>query len=98
MVEDKLWQRGFPKPDFAFGAHTAPGPVGYVSSSPGVRMAGTDQLDVTLTGLGGHGSTPQMAIDPVVMAARAVLNYQTIVSRNLDPQALAVLPVGSIVA
>lgn len=51
MVEDKLWQRGFPKPDFAFGAHTAPGPVGYVSSSPGVRMAGTDQLDVTLTGL-----------------------------------------------
>jgi hippurate hydrolase len=39
-----------------------------------------------------------MAIGPVVMAAQAVLNYQTIVSRNLDPQALAVLSVGSIVA
>lgn len=97
MVEDKLWERGFPKPDFAFGAHTAPGPVGVISSSPGVRMAGTDQLDITFHGLGGHGSTPQMTIDPVVMAAQAVLAYQTIVSRTLDPQTAAVLSVGSIV-
>lgn len=98
MVEDGLWQRGFPKPDYAFGAHTAPGPVGYISSSAGVRMAGTDQLDITFHGIGGHGSTPQMTLDPVVMAAQAVLAYQTIVSRNLDPQASAVVSVGSIVA
>ena len=97
MVEDKLWERGFPKPDYAFGTHTAPGPVGYVASSPGVRMAGVDQLDITFYGVGGHGSTPQMTIDPVVMTAQAVLAYQTIVSRNLDPQASAVLSVGSIV-
>lgn len=98
MVEDGLWTRGFPKPDYAFGAHTAPGPVGFVANSPGVRMAGTDQLDVTFTGLGGHGSTPEMTIDPVVMAAQAVLNYQTIISRNIDPQAAAVLSVGAIEA
>jgi hippurate hydrolase len=98
MVEDRLWERGFPKPDYAFGAHTAPGPVGFVANSPGVRMAGTDQLDVTFTGLGGHGSTPQMTIDPVVMAAQAVLNYQTIISRNIDPQASAVISVGAIEA
>ena len=97
MVEDKLWERGFPKPDYAFGTHTAPGPVGYVASSPGVRMAGVDQLDITFYGVGGHGSTPQMTIDPVVMAAQAILAYQTIVSRNLDPQASTVLSVGSIV-
>jgi amidohydrolase len=98
MVDDGLWKRGFPHPDFAFGAHTVPGPVGFVASSSGVRMAGTDQLDVTFQGVGGHGSTPQMTIDPVVMAAQAVLAYQTIVSRNLDPQSAAVLSVGSIVA
>ena len=98
MVDDKLWQRGFPKPDYAFGTHTAPGPVGVVASSPGVRMAGTDQLDITFFGVGGHGSSPQMTIDPVVMAAQAVLAYQTVVSRNLDPQDAAVLSVGSIVA
>lgn len=59
-------------------------------------MAGTDQLDVKFTGLGGHGSTPQMTIDPVVMAAQAVLGYQTIISRNIDPQSAAVLTVGAI--
>jgi amidohydrolase len=96
MVDDKLWGRGFPKPDYAFGLHTAPLPVGVVSSSPGVRMAGTDQLDITFNGIGGHGSTPQMTVDPVVMAAQAVLSYQTIISRNIDPQEPAVLSVGSI--
>jgi hippurate hydrolase len=98
MVDDRLWQRGFPKPDSAFGLHTAPGPVGYVASAAGTRMAGTDQLDVLFTGVGGHGSAPEMTIDPVVMAAQAVLAYQTIISRNLDPQASAVVSVGSIEA
>ncbi len=98
MVDDGLWDRGFPKPDFAMGSHTAPGPVGYVSNSDGVRMAGVDQLDITFTGVGGHGSTPQMTIDPVVMAAQAVLAYQTIISRTVDPQSAAVLTVGSIQA
>lgn len=98
MLDDRLWQRGFPQPDAAFGIHAVPGPVGYVASSPGVRMAGTDQLDVTFTGVGGHGSTPEMTIDPVVMAAQAVLAYQTIISRNIDPQSAAVLSVGAIEA
>ncbi len=39
MVADKLWDGRFPEPDFALGAHTAPGPVGVVASAPGVRMA-----------------------------------------------------------
>ena len=98
MVDDRLHERGFPKPDFALGSHTAPAPVGMVSNTAGVRMAGVDQLDVTFTGVGGHGSTPQMAIDPVVMAAQAVLGYQTIISRSVDPQTPAVLTVGAIVA
>jgi amidohydrolase len=98
MVADRLWGRGFPKPDFAFGAHTVPGPVGYLSSSPGTRMAGFDQLDITFRGIGGHGSTPQLTIDPVVMAAQAVLQYQTIVSRTLDPQAAGVVTVGAFLA
>ena len=98
MVADALWERGFPKPDYAFSSHAAPGPVGFVSSSPGTRMAGFDQLDVTFRGLGGHGSQPQLTIDPVVMAAQAVLSYQTIVARNIDPQAAAVVTVGSIEA
>ena len=98
MVKDGLHSRGFPAPDFALGSHTVPIAVGMVISAPGVRMAGTDQLDVTFTGLGGHGSTPNLAIDPVVMAAQAILGYQTIVSRSIDPKAPAVITVGSVQA
>jgi hippurate hydrolase len=98
MVRDGLWKRGFPRPDYALGVHAVPGPVGTVASAPGVRMAGTDQFDVTFFGVGGHGSSPHLAIDPVVIAAQAVLGYQTIISRNVDPQQAAVLTVGSIEA
>jgi amidohydrolase len=98
MVDDGLLKRGFPVPDYGMGSHAVPGPVGYVASAPGVRMAGTDQLDIVFTGVGGHGSTPQMAIDPVVMAAQAVMGYQTIISRSVDPQAAAVITVGAIEA
>jgi len=98
MVGDGLWLRHFPKPDFAVAAHVVPGPTGVVASAPGVRMAGVDQLDITFHGTGGHGSTPELTLDPVVMAAQAVLAYQTIISRNLDPQKPAVLTVGAIEA
>jgi hippurate hydrolase len=53
---------------------------------------------VTFTGVGGHGSTPQLAIDPVVMAAEAVMAYQTVISRSVDPQAPSVLTVGAVIA
>ena len=53
-------------------------------------------MDVTFYGVGGHGSAPELAIDPVIMAAQATLAYQTIVSRTVDPQAAAVLTVGAI--
>jgi hippurate hydrolase len=96
MVDDGLWKRGFPKPDFALASHAIPGPVGSVASAPGTRMAGSDQMDVTFYGVGGHGSAPELAIDPVIMAAQATLAYQTIVSRTVDPQAAAVLTVGAI--
>jgi amidohydrolase len=90
--------RGFPKPDFALGSHAVPLATGVAVNAPGVRMAGTDQLDVTFTGVGGHGSTPNLAIDPVVMAAQAVMAYQTIISRSVDPKASAVVTVGALLA
>ena len=98
MVDDGLHSRGFPKPDFALGSHTVPLQVGIVVNAPGVRMAGTDQLDVTFTGVGGHGSSPDLAVDPVVMAAQAVMAYQTVISRSVDPQSPTVLTVGAVQA
>ena len=97
MVDDGLYNF-IPKPDVFIGMHTAPGPVGVVVSSPGPRMAGTDQVDILFHGVGGHGSMPQRAKDPVLMAAMAVVEFQSIVSRMIDPHQTAVLTVGSIQA
>jgi amidohydrolase len=99
MVQDGLYSKhGVPKPDYLIGLHTAPLPTGTVSFRPGDTMAGTDQLDVTFHGIGGHGSSPHLAKDPVLMAAAAVVQYQFIVSRGINPLNAAVVTVGSIQA
>jgi hippurate hydrolase len=55
-------------------------------------------MRITLYGRGAHGSMPQAAVDPVVLAAMAVVRLQTIVSREVPPGETAVLTVGSIQA
>jgi amidohydrolase len=99
MVDDSMYAKGVPVPDYLLGMHTASDfPVGKISNGTGVRMAGTDQLDVTFYGVGAHGASPQFAKDPILMACNAVLQYQTIISRNIPAQNVAVLTVGSIQA
>jgi len=99
MLDDGLYTKhGVPVPDYLLGLHTAPGPVGMVIGAGGTRMAGTDQIDVTFYGKGGHGSRPHETKDPVIMAAAAITQYQMIVSRVVDPQETAVLTVGSVQA
>jgi hippurate hydrolase len=96
MVNDKMYERGVPVPDYLFGLHTTPIAVGSVRNGVGERAAGSDQLDVTFYGVGGHGSRPEVAKDPIVMASNAIQQYQTIISRNIAAQDAAVLTVGAI--
>lgn len=99
MVTEGLYTKyGVPKPDYMVAVHTAPFPTGTVVFKPGDFNAGTDQLDVTFRGVGGHGSSPHLAKDPVLMAASAVVQYQFLISRAIDPQHAAVITVGSIQA
>lgn len=98
MVEDGMYERGVPKPDILYALHTGPFPVGIILSPLGPQSAGCDQIDVVFNGIGGHGSSPQNTKDPVIMAADAVVMYQNIVSRVIDPRNSAVLTVGSIQA
>ncbi|MBY0477219.1 MAG: amidohydrolase [Chitinophagaceae bacterium] len=96
MVNDKMYEKGVPVPDYLFGMHTWPIATGSIINGTGERTAGSDQLDVTFYGVGGHGSTPEVTKDPVVMACNAVMQYQTIISRNIAAQDAAVLTVGAI--
>jgi amidohydrolase len=98
MVRDGLYERGVPRPDSLVALHTMPLPTGLATCNAGPTMAGTDQLDVTFYGIGGHGSSPHLAKDPVLMACAAVVQYQFIVSRGVDPLHAAVVTVGSVQA
>lgn len=99
MVEDGLYSRhDVPVPDVLLGMHSAPGPTGFIASAPGIRMAGSDPIDILFKGVGGHGSSPHLAKDPVLMAANAIIQYQAIVARAIDPQEAAVITVGSVQA
>ena len=55
-------------------------------------------MRITVYGRGAHGSMPQAAVDPVVLAAMIVVRLQTVVSREVAPGETAVLTVGSIQA
>jgi hippurate hydrolase len=59
-------------------------------------MANVDSVDVTLFGSGGHGAYPHTTIDPIVQAAKFVMDVQTIVSREIAPIEPSVITVGSI--
>ncbi|MEK6622525.1 MAG: amidohydrolase, partial [Planctomycetota bacterium] len=51
----------------------------------GPTMAATDRIIITITGKGGHASTPHLCVDPIVIAAEVILAIQTIVSRRINP-------------
>jgi hippurate hydrolase len=96
MMGDGLYTR-FPKPDFALALHChaneLAGDVGYKA---GPLLASSTSLAVTIHGKGGHGAWPHRTVDPIVLAAVAILDFQTIVSREVEPIQPAVVTVGSI--
>ena len=96
MLADGLFHR-FPKPDYCVALHVdstlAAGKVAYRA---GYALANVDSVDILIKGRGGHGAYPDTTIDPIVIAARLILDLQTIVSREIKPLDPAVITVGSI--
>ncbi len=95
MIADGLFEK-VPSPDVVLGQHVTPLPAGMVGAHSGPAMAAVDTMEVTFHGRGGHGSRPETTIDPVIMAASAVMRLQTVVSREVAPQDTAVVTVGSL--
>ena len=70
--------------DAVFGLHVNPEyPAGQVALASGVDYAGVCDFDLVIRGKGGHGATPDAAIDPIVCAASVVARLKTITSRRL---------------
>ena len=58
----------------AYGIHVSSGlvPRNFFATKPGTMMASADELHVTVRGVGGHGSMPHFAKDPIVVAAQMI--------------------------
>jgi amidohydrolase len=86
-----------PRPDVALAAHIwNDRPLGQVSVVAGPVMAAAERWECRILGAGGHGAAPHQTADPIVAAAHVIVALQTIVSRNVNPQATAVVTVGTV--
>ncbi len=94
MIEDGLFTR-FPC-DAVYAMHNWPSlPVGTIGINDGPMMAAADRFEITITGRGGHGAHPYLAVDPVVVAGHIITAVQSIVSRNVSPIDSAVVTIAA---
>ena len=92
MMDDGLFER-FPA-DWIFAMHNWPQlPVGSIGLAPGAMMAAADRVTIRINGSGGHGAHPDIAVDPVVVAAHIITAVQSIVARNVNPLDEAVVSI-----
>lgn len=82
MLEENVF--GDLRPEAIFGLHAWPGESGTVTMIPGPFMAGSDRLDITVTGSQTHGAQPHAGIDPIVVSAQIINALQTVPSRQMD--------------
>ena len=98
MIENGILEN--PKPDAALMIHIVPAlplDIGTVTTAvPGPTMASIDWFEITIHGRGGHGSTPYLAIDPIVPMNAIQEAMHTIQSRELPPNAVVALTVTGI--
>ena len=95
MIDDGLFDR-FPC-DAIYAMHNWPYcPLGYFEINEKESMAAVDYFEVIIDGKGGHASKPHTTIDPIIIASQIINSLQTIISRETDPFAPAVLSVTNI--
>lgn len=88
-----------PSVDAAFALHISPNVAsGHFALRPGPFMASADQMEITITGQGGHASAPHLSTDPVPVAAEVVLALQSMVTRTVNAFDPAVLTIAKVEA
>ncbi len=80
--------------DYAFALHVSPDyEVGQFAMKDGKFTAAADDFEIKIYGRGGHASTPEVAIDPLLIGSEIVVALQTIVSRKVPSTHAPVLTV-----
>lgn len=96
MMNDGLFDEVMPDEIYAF--HCLPEmECGRIGMKKGRYMASTDELYWTIKGRGGHGATPHLSVDPILIASHIVVALQQLVSRNAAPMMPTVLSFGKFI-
>lgn len=71
--------------------------AGKAGMRSGPYMASTDEVFLTVRGIGGHAATPDQVVDPILIASHIVVALQQIVSRQANPLVPTVVSFGRII-
>lgn len=94
MLDDGLFERF--AIERAYGLHlSSKYPSGVLGFCEGPMYASSDSIEIEVLGVGGHGSAPHDAVDPIYAAATFVTSVQQVVSRDVDPLEPAVVTIGA---
>ncbi|KUM64406.1 hypothetical protein ACN42_g2681 [Penicillium freii] len=94
MVDDRLFSK-IPLPSVCLAQHCVPTKSGTIAVRPGRVLGYLDSLNVRVYGRGAHDATPQLGIDPIMLAASILTRLQTIISRKMDPKDSVVIGCGT---
>ncbi|RYN81500.1 hypothetical protein AA0120_g10153 [Alternaria tenuissima] len=94
MVDDNLFDK-IPRPSILLAQHSTKDKAGRLLISGGPILTACDSYDIRINGRGGHGSSPDHCLDPIITGAHVLTRLQTIVSREISPQDFAVVTCGS---
>jgi len=95
MIEAGVMEN--PKVESIIGLHVTPElEIGKLGFRQGQFMASADEIYITVLGKGGHGASPHLCIDSIVLSANIIVALQQLVSRYADPKTPTVLTFGDI--
>jgi amidohydrolase len=96
MIKEGVLTASGRKADATYGIHvmSAGIPNGSFTTKPGTMMASSDELHVTVLGMGGHGSQPHTAKDPIPVAAEMISALQLLITRSFNAFDPVVITVG----
>lgn len=91
-----------PKIDGALALHTIASPherdaLGRFGISDGPFTGSSDEIFVTIRGIGGHASAPHTGVDPVYVASQVNIAIQGWLTRTINPMEPVVITFGKII-
>jgi amidohydrolase len=87
------------RPDMIIAQHVLPEmETGTVGFKPGLYMASSDEIYISVKGKGGHAALPENINDPILMASHILISLQQEINRKSPKGVPTVLSFGKIIA